>query len=92
MPYVSIHVDPEDVLDDIDDDTVADHLRKQGYYVVPTASASHTGADGIALSDEDLGRLSTLLMCGQQEAALEELFSLVNPGLTHTFDLRKALA
>jgi hypothetical protein len=82
MPYVSVHVDPEDVLDDIDDDTIADHLRAQGYHVARTSSIAHTGAsEGIFLTVDELDRLSTLLMCGQQEAAMEELFGMVSPAL-----------
>lgn len=72
MPYVSVHID----LDEFSDEEVAKHLRECGYTVTKIAG------DSACVIDEDrLMHISTLALCGQQEAAREIALRIVGEAI-----------
>lgn len=62
-------------LSDFSDEDIAEYMRHQGYTVNGLdGRPDHTGADGaLFLSEEELNRLWTLALCGQQQAARDWL-------------------
>lgn len=62
-------------LEDFSDEDIGEYMRHQGYTVLGLAEKpGHTGPDeSLTLSEEELNRLWTLALCGQQQAACDWL-------------------
>ena len=56
-------------LDDFSDEEIAEYLRNQGYRVDGDASEVGSTEDDLFIHRDDLNYLSTLALCGQQDAA-----------------------
>lgn len=70
--YIRIHVD----FDEFEDEDLAEHLRECGYTVTKIAG------DSACVIDEDrLMHISTLALCGQQEAAREIALRIVGEAI-----------
>ena len=67
-------------LDDYDIRDVAAYLRKWGYVVTQPDDAS----EGLWVSPEQLGDIERLLVCGQKEAAQNDLFDLFGKTLNRS--------
>ena len=64
-------------LEDYDIRDVAEYLRDWGYVVTAPADAG----DGLWVSQEQLADIEHLLVCGQQEAARNDLFNILGKTL-----------
>ena len=64
-------------LEDYDIRDVAEYLRDWGYVVTAPADAG----DGLWVSQEQLADIEHLLVCGQREAARNDLFDLLGKTL-----------
>ena len=60
-------------LDDFDNQDLVEHLEKNGYTCFETGSTKSTES----ISGSELERIDHLLVCGQKQAAIEEIFSVV---------------
>lgn len=67
-------------LDDYDIKDVAAYLRKWGYVVTMPDDAS----EGLWVSPDQLGDIERLLICGQKEAAQNDLFDLFGKTLNRS--------
>ena len=67
-------------LEDYDVREVADYLRDWGY-IVTDPSEPNEVKDGLWVSPEQLADIEHLLVCGQQEAAQNDLFKLLGKTL-----------
>jgi hypothetical protein len=67
-------------LDDYDIKDVAQYLRKWGYVVTYPDDAS----EGLWVSPDQLGDIERLLVCGQKEAAQNDLFDLFGKTLNRS--------
>jgi dienelactone hydrolase len=67
-------------LEDYDIKDVAEYLRDWGYVVIAPADAG----DGLWVSQEQLADIENLLICGQKEAAQNDLFNLLGKTLGRT--------
>jgi hypothetical protein len=67
-------------LEDYDIHDVANYLRDWGYVVTAPADAG----DGLWVSQEQLADIERLLMCGQREAAQNDLFDLLGKTLNRS--------
>lgn len=67
-------------LDDYDIKDVAAYLRDWGYVVTAPADAG----DGLWVSQEQLADIERLLICGQKEAAQNDLFDLFGKTLNRS--------
>lgn len=67
-------------LEDYDIKDVANYLRDWGYVVTKDDDASN----GLWVSPEQLGDIERLLICGQKEAAQNDLFELVGKTLNRS--------
>jgi len=67
-------------LEDYDIRDVAEYLRDWGYVVTAPADAG----DGLWVSQEQLADIENLLICGQKEAAQNDLFELLGKTLGRT--------
>ena len=64
-------------LEDYDIRDVANYLRDWGYVVTAPADAG----DGLWVSQEQLADIENLLICGQKEAAQNDLFDILGETL-----------
>jgi hypothetical protein len=67
-------------LEDYDIKDVAEYLRDWGYVVTAPADAG----DGLWVSQEQLADIENLLICGQKEAAQNDLFNLLGKTLNRS--------
>jgi hypothetical protein len=67
-------------LEDYDIKDVANYLRDWGYVVTAPADAG----DGLWVSQEQLADIENLLICGQKEAAQNDLFNLLGKTLNRS--------
>ena len=67
-------------LEDYDIKDVAEYLRDWGYVVTAPADAG----DGLWVSQEQLADIENLLICGQKEAAQNDLFELLGKTLNRS--------
>jgi hypothetical protein len=67
-------------LEDYDIKDVANYLRDWGYVVAAPADAG----DGLWVSQEQLADIENLLICGQKEAAQNDLFELLGKTLNRS--------
>lgn len=67
-------------LEDYDIRDVASYLRDWGYVVTAPADAG----DGLWVSQEQLADIERLLICGQKEAAQNDLFDLFGKTLNRS--------
>ena len=67
-------------LEDYDIRDVAEYLRDWGYVVTAPADAG----DGLWVSQEQLADIERLLVCGQKEAAQNDLFDLFGKTLNRS--------
>jgi dienelactone hydrolase len=67
-------------LEDYDIRDVAEYLRDWGYVVTAPADAG----DGLWVSQEQLADIENLLICGQKEAAQNDLFNLLGKTLNRS--------
>jgi hypothetical protein len=67
-------------LEDYDIKDVANYLRDWGYVVTAPADAG----DGLWVSQEQLADIENLLICGQKEAAQNDLFELLGKTLNRS--------
>jgi len=67
-------------LEDYDIRDVAEYLRDWGYVVTAPADAG----DGLWVSQEQLADIENLLICGQKEAAQNDLFELLGKTLNRS--------
>ena len=67
-------------LEDYNTKDVAQYLRDWGYVVTAPADAG----DGLWVSQEQLGDIERLLICGQKEAAQNDLFDLFGKTLNRS--------
>lgn len=67
-------------LEDYDIKDVAEYLRDWGYVVTAPADAG----DGLWVSQEQLADIEHLLVCGQKEAAQNDLFDLLGKTLNRS--------
>ena len=72
MPWVSVHID-DDCLSEFDADDLKSELESRGYVVTEQGQP----IQGLA----DLDRIEHLIVCGQVEAAKQELFTTIGRAL-----------
>jgi hypothetical protein len=67
-------------LDEFDNSAIAEYLRHEGY-AVSGESTQGGGADdtgALVILEEEVERISTLLLCGQRDAAREFAFQIIS--------------
>lgn len=77
MPYITVDID----LDEIDDDDMVDHLRRNGY-IVTDPDANFQSCEEIV--GADLARIEHLSVCGQVEQARTEALAIVSKAIGRT--------
>ena len=78
MPYVSVYVDSDDVLEESDDEDLKSELVKRGYHV------SEKGRPIAAV--DGLERIEHLSLCGLTQEAQAEALRLVGDALWRTLN------
>jgi len=81
-PEISRYVEVS--LNDFDDDQIVEYLRHRGYAVGGNGKPVHDEAGGpvpgegpVLIDEDDLGRISTLAVCGQLDSARDHVLTIV---------------
>lgn len=77
MPYITVDID----LDEIDDDDMVNHLRRNGYTVIDSNENFQSCEEIVGA---DLARIEHLSVCGQVEQARIEALAIVSKAIGRT--------
>jgi len=67
MPYVRVFVDVSDALEELEDDDIADEMKKRGFWCFKKGSGDA----------EDFSSVQHLLDCGMRDEAKKEALEIV---------------